>query len=457
MKKLLSSVFKIIVILAVASLSISCEKSKDQSKDSASKESIKVGIVLPVTGKLAKFGEIEKLSFEMALEEINAAGGINGRPLEFLIEDTTGKPDVGRSAAEKLISQNHVVMLGGGYSSSVTAAIAGLAINKGFPFLVNTGSADNITEPSSFTPSGGKANKLMNELKGEKDPAQQLALKAEIKELETRATEEVKQILPRFHVFRLNPPVSEYASGLESFLSDVVKPKTTVILHENSLFGTKGAAAFEKSCKKLGIQVLLKESYDAGAIDFKPLLAKVKQANPDLVYMISYVLDASLLMNQSMELRMNPKLFVGAGAGFTLPEFYTNTGKAGEKVISATLWHETLPLPGAQAYFDKFKQKYNRDTEYHGAEAYAAAFVIADVLKRTKSLSIEDITNALASTDMMSVFGPVKFTSYDKKVNQNRMKTYVVQWQKGALKLIWPEKLGNSKYIYPVNWIDERK
>ena len=64
---------------------------------------IKVGIVLPLTGKLAKFGEIEKLSFELALQEINAAGGIHGRPLEFLIEDTTGRPDIGRSAVENLI------------------------------------------------------------------------------------------------------------------------------------------------------------------------------------------------------------------------------------------------------------------------------------------------------------------------------------------------------------------
>jgi branched-chain amino acid transport system substrate-binding protein len=193
----------------------------------------------------------------------------------------------------------------------------------------------------------------------ETDPAKSKELAAQIKQLEARAEKEAEAILPRFRVFRLNPPVSEYASGLESFLSTVVKPKTTVILYENSLFGTKGAAAFEKSCKKLGIEILFKESYDSGAVDFKPMLAKVKQADPDLVYMISYVLDASLLMNQSMQLQMNPGLFVGAGAGFTLPEFQANTGKAGEKVVSATLWHQTLPLPGAREYYENFKAKPN--------------------------------------------------------------------------------------------------
>jgi branched-chain amino acid transport system substrate-binding protein len=251
--------------------------------------------------------------------------------------------------------------------------------------------------------------------------------------------------------------VSEYASGLEGFLSEVVKPKTAVILHENSLFGTRGAAAFVKSCEKLGIEVLMQESYDAGAVDFKPLLAKVKDANPDIVYMISYVMDASLLMNQSMELKMNPGLFAGAAAGFTLPEFSQNAGKASEKVISATLWHESLSIPGAKEYYDKFVEKYGKPTEYHGAEAYAAMYVIADVLERAKSFKPQDIKQALAETDMMTVFGPVKFTSYGKKINQNKLETYVVQWVDGKLEMIWPKELAQTKYVYPVDWIKERE
>ncbi len=420
-------------------------------------DSIKVGIILPLTGKHAKFGEIEKQSFEMAAEEINAKGGVNGKKLELLIEDTQGKPDVGRSAVEKLITQDKVVLLGGGYSSSVTYAAAGVAINKGFPFLVNTGSADKITEPSSFTPSGQRASNLKKKLKKEKNPAAKAKLKEQIAKLEKRAEKEVSRIMDRFAIFRLNPPVSEYASGLEGFLDKVVKPKTAVILNENSLFGTKGASAFEKSCKKLGIEVLMKESYDAGAVDFKPLLAKVKEANPDVVYMISYLMDASLLMRQSMELKMNPKLFAGAAAGFTLPEFPQNAGKAAEKVLSATLWHQSLSIPGAREYYDNFVKRYNKPTEYHGAEAYSAAYVIADVLRRAKSTKPADIKQALKETDMMTVFGPVKFTSYGKKINQNKLVTYVVQWINGKLEMIWPANLAKVKYVYPINWLKERK
>jgi branched-chain amino acid transport system substrate-binding protein len=364
-------------------------------------EPIKVGIILPLTGGQAAFGEIEKNSFIMAFNEIQKAGGVKGEKIELLFEDDTGKPDIARAAAEKLISKDKVVMLGGGYGSSETRAIAGVAQQNKIPFLINTGSADIITEQGWN------------------------------------------------YVFRLNPPVSEYSEAAESFLKEVVKPKTAVILFENSLFGTSGSKEFEKSCQDLGIQVLLKEGYEKGAVDFKPLLIKVKTANPDLIYMISYIMDASLLIRQSMELDLNPKLFMGGGAGFTLPEFYQNAGKAAEGVFSATLWIPTLPFPGAMAYFNNYKKLYGKDTEYHGAEAYAAMFVIADVLKRAKSFSHEDIRQALATTDLKTAFGKVKFIAYEKKTNQNKLATYLVQWNKGKLECVWPKEFATAKYLFP--------
>ncbi len=367
-------------------------------------DSVKVGIILPVSGEKAKFGEIEKKSFEMALEEINAAGGINGKKLEFLVEDDTGRPDVARSAAEKLITKDEVVMLGGGYGSSETFAIAGVAQQSKIPFLVSTGSDNKITE------------------------------------------------MKWDYVFRISPPVGDYPKGLESFLTEVAKPKTAAILYENTNFGSSGSKEFQQICDRLGIKVVLSEGYQSGGVDFKPLLVKVKQANPDLVYMISYLMDASLLMNQSMELRIMPKLFVGGAAGFTLPEFVKNAGKAAESVYSATLWYQTLPYPGAMDYFQKFLKKYGSDTEYHGAEAYASAYVIADVLKRTKSFKPDDVRQALTETDMMTVFGPVKFVAYDKMTNQNKLPTYLVQWIDGKLELVWPKTVASKPFIYPIEW-----
>ena len=368
-------------------------------------DAIKVGIVLPLTGDQAKFGEIEKMSFDMALEEINAAGGINGKKLEFVIEDDTGRPEVGRSVVEKLITKDKVVMIGGGYSSSVTYAVAGVCQQNQVPFLVNTGSADNITS------SGWD------------------------------------------YVFRLNQPVSEYASSVETLLSEKVKPQSAVILYENSKFGTDGAKSFEEICGKMGYKLLLKEGYEHGGIDFKPVLVQVKEKNPDVVYMISYVMDAALLMKQAKELKLTPKMFIGAGAGFTLPEFQQNAAAASEKLISATLWHETLPYPGAMDYYNKFVAKFKKPTEYHGAEAYAAAYVIADTLKRAKSLSNSDVRESLSKTDMMTVFGPVKFISYNKMSNQNKLPTYVVQWIDGKLEMVWPANVGSKPFAYPVDWL----
>ncbi|MEA2014041.1 MAG: ABC transporter substrate-binding protein [Thermodesulfobacteriota bacterium] len=368
-------------------------------------DTVKVGIVLPLTGPQAKFGEIEKLSFDIALEEINGAGGINGKKLELVMEDDTGRPDVGRSVVEKLITKDKVVMIGGGYSSSVTYAVAGVCQQNQVPFLVNTGSADKITT------SGWD------------------------------------------YIYRMNPPVSKYADAIETLLPAKVKPKTAAILYENSLFGTKGAKSFGKTCKRLGIKVLLKEGYEHGGIDYKPVLIKIKQLNPDIVYMVSYIMDASLLMKQAKELKLTPKMFIGGAAGFTLPEFVQNAGVASDKVISATLWHQVLPFPGAMDYYKKFVARHNKPTEYHGAEAYAACYVIADVLKRAKSFKNTDIKQALTETDMMTAFGPVKFTTWGKMKNQNKAATYVVQWIDGKLELVWPTDHATKQFVYPVDWL----
>ena len=373
-------------------------------------DTVKVGVLLPLTGSQAKFGEIEKRSYEMAAEEINAKGGVNGKKIELLFEDDTGKPDVGRSAVEKLISRDKVPVLTGGYSSSVTLAATPVAQQFKVPFVISTGSDDAITEKKYD------------------------------------------------YVFRVNPPASEYPNAVKSFLHGVAKDvKTVALLYENSAFGQSSSKSFEADAVGLGLKIVVKEGYQAGAIDFKPVLTKVKAANPDMIYMVSYVMDASLLMRQAKELRINPKLFVGGGAGFTLPEFAKSAGDAADGVFSATLWVETLPFPGAREYFDKFKKKYGSETEYHGAEAYAAMQVVADALKRAKSITPKDIRDALVATNLKTVFGPVKFISYGKMTQQNKLDTYMVQWQKGTLEAVWPTSVATKKYIYPTPPWDKRK
>ncbi|MBI3122166.1 MAG: ABC transporter substrate-binding protein [candidate division NC10 bacterium] len=377
-------------------------------------EVIKVGLPLPLTGIHAKFGEAIRNAYLLGLEEITAAGGVTkgafkGSKIELLIEDTTSKPEVARSAVEKLITRDKVPMIVGEYSSSNVFAVAAVADKFQIPYLSQTGAADNITQQ------GWK------------------------------------------WVFRGNQPASEYAGGLQDFLLKVVKPKSMAILFENTLFGTSLSKAVQEWTKEVAIEVTNFEPYEAGAIDFKPMLLKVKAKSPDVVFMVSYLMDAMLLMRQSKELDINPKIFAGGAAGFTMPEFIEGARGAAELVYSATLWAPDVKYKGAREFYDKYYKKYGVHPEYHSTEGYAAAYVLKDVLERTKSLKNEDLREALAATDMLTPFGPVKFEAYKKFINQNRLPTLVVQIQKGKLVTVWPKEFAAADYVYPVPKWAERK
>ncbi len=369
-----------------------------------SADNIKVGVLLPLTGKLAGAGRIERNSFEMAMDEINEAGGVAGRKIDLIIEDSATNPDVGGAAVEKLIKQDRVIALTGGCSSPVTRTAAAKAQEHEVPFLINTASAEELTE-----------NK-------------------------------------KKYIFRLNPPVSEYSGMLGSFLTEVIRIKTASILYENTPFGRFGLKMFSRLQRKLGLRVVLKRGYDVSTRDFRSLLNTVKTKKPDLVYMISHnILDATLLMQQADELNLHPRLFLGSAAGFALPEFSEYSGNSSEYVCSAIIWSPSVPYPGAKSFYERFISKHGFNPDYHGAQAYAAMYVIADALKRAKSFTPLDVRDALAETDMMTVFGPVKFISYGKKTQQNRLPTYLAQWINGRLEIVWPRKVATARYAYPAS------
>ncbi len=367
-------------------------------------DAIKIGLLLPLTGSSAKSGIIQKKSVLMAVNEINASGGINGKKIQPLIEDTRGKADASRAAIEKLITRDEVLLIGGGFSSSVTWAAISIAQQKKIAFLVNSASADKITEQDwDF-------------------------------------------------IFRLNQPISEHLESFVSFIQKVATDiKSVAIVHANSLKSSSDARRFFKKTGTLGLKMVIKESFETGANDFRPLLIRVKTKNPDLLYMVTDdVSDAALLARQSKELNLSPKLFVGGAIGFALPEFEKNAGIASNYVACTTQWTTSVPYPRAKEYNTKYIAKYNTPPTYHGAQAYAAIYVMADALKRTKVLTPGNVRDALAKTNMMTIFGPVKFISYNKKSRQNRLPTYLVQWIDGKAEIIWPQHLATKKAIYPM-------
>ncbi len=372
-------------------------------------KTFKVGVPLPLTGAEAKFGEMEKQAYEMAVNEINAKGGVKGTNLVLDIQDSGGKPETATAIVEKFITIDKYPIVVGEYSSQCSYAVAGVAEKYKVPYLVVTGAADKITQQ------GWK------------------------------------------NVYRLNPPASLYNMGVFSFFENVAKPKTIAILYENTDFGTSTSKAMKEYCDAHGVNVVLFEGYQAGGVDFKPILQKVKSLRPDVVYMVSYLMDASLLMRQSKELDINPQIFIGGGAGHTLPEFLQNAAEASEYCMSATLWTPQAKYPGAKEFFDNFKKKFDKEPDYHGAEAYAAAYVLADTLKRAKSFTADDIRTALSETNMMTAFGPVKFVSWGKFTNQNRMDTLVLQVINKKFETVWPKEGASAMYVFPApHWRDRK-
>ncbi len=372
-------------------------------------DNVDITIPLPLTGKQAKFGEIMKRSYEMGAEEINAKGGIKGKKLVLSFEDSSGKPETARAIVEKLIDVKKQPLIVGEYTSACAKAVAAVAEERKTPYMVVASADDDITKQNYK------------------------------------------------YVFRQNQVNAHYADALISFLKDVVKPKTIAILYESSAFGTSGAAAMEKDAQTFGAKVVLKEKFETGSIDFRPILGLVRQAQPDVVYTVSYANEAQLLMKQIKELRIDAKLFAGGAAGFAIPEFIEGAKDAAEYVVSATLWTPQVKYPGARDFAEKYKAKYNDYPSYHGASAYAAMFTVKDALERAKAWNQDGIRDALKATNITTAFGPVKFQDKEGYQNQNFMPTLAIQVIKGKFETIWPKNQASAPYVYPVPTWRERK
>lgn len=360
---------------------------------------VKIGVPLPLSGPFKEFGIMMKNSSAMALESVNGAGGVNGRPVELIFADDRGDVSSVKDAFDKLLGSG-AVMLVGGYASEPTYRLAAMAQKKNIPFLISTASADKITQE-------GWSN-----------------------------------------IYRLNPPVSEYTKGLEDFWIKDFKPKSMAIVYENSMFGTTGALSLEEFCRSHAIEIRATFNYDrkkADPVYFRSLVASLKYDPPDVISMISYLADAVELVKQFRALKVK-SLFAGVAGGFTLPEFIKRAGEAANNLVTVSLWSVDVPYPGAKEYASGYKERFGELADYHGAEAYAAVLLAADVLRRTKSFSPADIRVALNNSYMKTPFGPVKFYSYEGFERQNSINTLVLQVIDGKFQTIWPLDMASARF-----------
>jgi branched-chain amino acid transport system substrate-binding protein len=352
------------------------------------------------------YATMMKNSFEMALEIINKEGGIKGQPVELAYADDQGKQKSGEKAVTDLVEKAGAVMLVGAYQSSNTIYMAGIADKLDRPLLVCTAADDRITQ-----------RKWKN-------------------------------------VYRLNPPAKGYTGGLESFFLNKIKPKSMAIVYENSPYGTSGAMRMMWFCRGNNIDLRAIEPYHKERLRadyFSRIVDRLKKDPPDVIYMVSYLNDASLLVKNIRHAKIEALLVGGAG-GFTSQKFIDKAGDNANHLLTATLWTPCLKYPGTREYYDQYTMKYTTPPDYHGAEAYSALLVAADALKRTDLYNPASIRAALDQTDLMTPFGPVKFTSYENFERQNSLATQVLQVMNGKFECVWPEDHATSNFIAPAYW-----
>ncbi len=349
------------------------------------------------------YANMMKNSFEMALEAINKAGGIKGRRLKLVYANDEGKPKPGEKAIIELVEKSGAVMLVGAYQSSNTLFMARMAEKLDRPLLVSTAADDRITQ-----------RKWKN-------------------------------------VYRLNPPAKGYTHGLEDFFLNKIKPKSMAIVYENSPYGTSGAMRMMWFCRGNEIDLRAIEPYHKERLSpdyFKRIVARLKDDPPDVIHMVSYLKDGALLVKNIREAKINSLLSGGAG-GFTSQKFITKAGANANHLVTATLWTPQLQYPGTQEFYDQYTNKFGSAPDYHGAEAYSALLVAADALKRADSNRPESIRAALDKTDMMTPFGPVKFTAYENFERQNSLPTQVLQIINGKFECVWPQELATASFTAP--------
>jgi branched-chain amino acid transport system substrate-binding protein len=346
------------------------------------------------------YAKMMRQAYDMAVAEINRKGGVKGRPLKLVFADDRGDRYIGPKAIAELIDAHKVTMLIGGYSSSNVLEMARIADAKDRPFLVSTAADDRITQ-----------RQLKN-------------------------------------IYRLNPPASEYARALEDFFLNHLKPASMSIIYENSPFGTGGALRMMWFCRENDIAINAIIPYHkerASETYFIKLISQVQKDPPQIIYMVSYLKDASILV-KTLKAQQIPSLLSGGAGGFTHADFISRTGAAAEKLITATLWSPELDYPGARDFYHKFKAQHAIPPDYHGAEAYSAVLVAADVLRRSASLSAADIRQALDATDMITPFGPVRFTAYGRFERQNSPPTQVMQIINADFRTVWPSNLATAYF-----------
>lgn len=375
----------------------------------ASNDTMKIGVVMPLSGINAVFGQNSIMGIKTAADRINASnasvGGVPGKKIELVIVDSTSEPVGAAAAAERLISEQKVSALLGAFVSSLTLSIAQVAERHGIPLITHSWS-DMITE------------------RGLKN------------------------------VFRIGPKASEAGVALLDMALEVSKTvgqpmEKIAILYEDTAYGSTNAEGLNAHAKKLGIKVVLNEPYPAGISDVTSLIQKLKRSGADVVFPMSYLED-SVLIVRGMEregIRQEIPIF-GAAAGYIIDSFRTALGPLSDGVLSLS--------PGSWDLLSekiwKDYEKTNKTWMVHEAGLYGLGLEVivaaSNAAKTTDPAALRDAISGIRYSDSLAAMIPVGTVEFDKTGQMKNFQVVLVQWQDGKPRTILPKDKATTSLIW---------
>jgi len=343
---------------------------------------IKVGYYGDLSGRTSNFGQSTKNGVMMAADEINKAGGINGRQIEILSEDDEGRPEKAATVATKLIDQDKVIALLGEVASGNSLAAAPKAQAAKVPMI----------SPSSTNP----------------------------------AVTQVGDYI--FRVCFIDPFQGEV---MAKFAANTLHAKKAAIMEDfNSPYSRGLTEFFEASFKKLGGQVITKQSYTQGDRDYKGQLTSIRSASPDVIYVPGYYGEVGVIAKQAKQLGINLPLL--GGDGWDAPQLFELGGEALNGDYISNHYSVEDPSPAIQKFVGDFNSRYKIKPDALAALGYDAMRVLADAIKRAGTTNGLKLRDAIAATkDFAGVTGVITING-----ERNAVKSAVVL------------KIQDGKFVY---------
>jgi branched-chain amino acid transport system substrate-binding protein len=388
----------------------------------AQPRTVKVGMPSPVSGPMADVGQDSRLGAQLAVEAVNAAGGIKsmgGARIELLLADTETKADVARSEGDRLINGGAQILTGGFHSAHV-ATLALLAQQRRIPYIIDISAADAPT-----------ANVAKSVREGQ------------------QKVQYVYRIFPSSVIFGRN--AVRYMT--EIFREANVSPKRVVLMYSNDLFGKTQTDSFQAALKAAnpGFEIVDVIPYPENAVDLSTEVSRARAAKPDVLAPVTRPATAILLLEELAKQRLDLMGIISPGApGLYETKQIQQLKDKLEYVMDSTVYANYRKPETRRVAAEYAKRSGGRNFDASGAYSYEAIQVIADVLERAASTDPDALVAAIKKTnypDGVTVSsGPVIFNDTGDNPNAS---TAMLQILGQKPRVVWPRDAAEQRFVFP--------